>query len=479
MKFPILGVIVATIYEIGRWVIRLTMLVIVPRRQQPSVATAWLLLVLFFPWLGGLLYFMVGENRLPHRRLKKHARILKGLETVNEGLKYRGQIHPDVAPAMEPVIKLAEKLGQFSIVGHNGVDVISGYENIIDRIIEDIDTAEEFVHLEFYIYANDEQGKRLSEALARATERGAKCRVLVDAVGVRSFLGSLWGWMEERGIEIHEMLPASPFRMHVQRVDLRNHRKIVVIDGQIAYTGSQNIINSDYGYNVAGLVYEELMVRLTGPVVHQLQAVFASDWYFETDELLGAKYFPESTKTGTIPAQTLPSGPTYDMENFQRLVINMLYAAKERVVITTPYFLPDQQFMHAVETARLRGVEIEVIVSQRDQLLVGLGQSAFYQDMLDAGVKIHKYMVALLHAKHMTIDDQIALIGSSNIDVRSMALNFEVNVLFYGPKVVEMLQVEHKRYIENSELITLEEWNNRPFVERVIQDFAKLFSPLM
>ena len=480
--FAIILAVVVIIWQLGHVVIRLTALVIIPRRQQPSSATAWLVLIMFLPWLGLIVYLFVGENRLPKRRLKHHTRILKELETFNRELTTSSQIvHPDLSTEMEPVVKLAESLGQMPILGGNDAEVIAGYGEIIDRLIADIDRAQHHVHLEYYIFADDEQGRRVYYALIRAVERGVTCRVLVDDIGARAFLKKLDIEMAEHGIKVHRMLPARLLRFYAHRIDLRNHRKIAVIDGQVGYTGSQNIVNADYNYGIDGLTYEELMVRLTGPIVLELQAVFAGDWYFETEELLDREaLFPMPiTESGPIMAQTLPSGPTYDMENFQRLVINMLYAAKEHIIITTPYFIPDQYFLHAVQTASLRGVEIEIIVSRRDQVLVGLGQSAFYQELLEAGVKLHRYSKALLHAKHLTVDDELAMIGSSNMDVRSLSLNFEVNVLFYGPEVVAMLKKEQKRYIQDSVPITLEEWEQRPKLQRIAQDLAKLASPLL
>jgi cardiolipin synthase len=478
----IILVIITIIWQVGVILIRLTALVIIPRRQQPNSAMAWLVLIMFLPWIGLIIYLLVGENRLPKRRMEHHANILKNLKEFNRKLvNHPTMIHPQLSPGMEPVVTLAENLGQMPILGGNDAQIIAGYVDIIDRLIEDIDQAQYHVHLEYYIFSDDELGRRVYEALVSAVGRGVKCRVLIDAIGAKAFLKTLDIEMAENGIEVHLMLPVSALRFYAHRLDLRNHRKIAVIDGQVGYTGSQNIVNADYNYGVEGLTYEELMVRLTGPIVLELQAVFATDWYFETDELLNQEsLFPTSVaKPGVIVAQTLPSGPTYNMENFQRLVIAMLYAAKKHIIITTPYFIPDQQFLHAVQTARLRGIEIEIIVSRRDQILVGLGQSAFYQVLLEAGVKLHKYSKALLHAKHMTVDDELAMIGSSNMDVRSLSLNFEVNVLFYGPEVVQMLKKEQQRYIQNSVPITLEEWSQRPRLQRIAQDLAKLASPVL
>lgn len=315
----------------------------------------------------------------------------------------------------------------------------------------------------------------------RAIKRGVTCRVLVDSFGALPFIKKHGDYMIEQGIALHYILPISLFRRHLTRVDLRNHRKIAVIDGRLAYTGSQNIVNSDYGYDIEGLIYEELMVRLTGPIVIELQAVFTMDWYVETDEILdGPAYFPQPTVSGTTPMQALPSGPSYDVENFQRMVVALVHDARERVVITTPYLIPDKTFVQAMQTAVLSGVEVFVIVSAKvDQAIVGMAQSAYYEELLAAGVKIYIYGRALLHAKHLSIDNSVALIGSGNMDRRSFELNFEISMLFYDAQAVAMLHAEEARYLEHAEQLLPEVWANRSSKDKFLQDFAKLISPLL
>lgn len=469
------------LYYASEWVIRAVMLVVVvSRRRQPSSAMAWLLVIFSVPWLGLVLYLLVGENRLPRRRTEQHARILEELKPVGR----RFEDHPSASctmlgPQARATVTLAERLGYMPILSGNAVELMTSTDDVIDRLIADVDAAEHHAHLLFYIYADDETGRRVADALVRAARRGVKCRVLVDSVGSARMFKRLGPRMTEEGVELHEMLPVGIFRRRVARMDLRNHRKLAVIDGRIAYTGSQNIVNADYGHR--DLAWHDMMARLTGPAVLELQAVFVADWYFDTDEILnGDDVFPEPPIAGKIPVQTLPSGPTYPTENYQRMVVAALHDAREHVILTTPYFVPDEPFVQALQTAVLSGVEVELIVPRRsDRWLVTLASRAYYGELLDAGVKLHLYDAGLLHSKTMSIDDTVAFLATGNFDIRSFALNFEVNLLLYEADVTERLRAEQRRYIADSVRLTRAQWRKRPVLQKLLEKLAKLLSPLL
>jgi cardiolipin synthase len=468
------------LYYFSEWVIRVVMLFVVPRRRHPNSAMAWLLIVFFLPWPGLALYLMLGRYRLPRRRIEQHGEFLDALQAADRRLASDANVtHPDIGLHAQEAVKLAEKLGYMPILGGNDAELIAETEDFISRLIADIDAAWHHVHLMFYIFADDETGRRVADALARATARGVKCRILVDAVGSRPMFKRLARQMIEQGVELRQALPVGLFRRRMARVDLRNHRKLVVIDGCVGYTGSQNIV--DAGYGRKDLAWYDLMVRLTGPILLELQSVFAADWYFETEEVLeGGDYFPNPPLTGGIAVQTLPSGPTYPTENYQRIVVAALYAAERRVTITSPYFVPDGPFLQAMQTAVLRGVEVEVVVPRLcDQLLVGEAGRSYFDELLEMGVKIHLYDKGLLHAKTMCVDDAVAFIGSSNFDIRSFALNFEINLLFYGPKVACQLHAQQSRYMADSFLLTAERWDARPAYRKFVQNIARLLSPLL
>jgi cardiolipin synthase len=286
-------------------------------------------------------------------------------------------------------------------------------------------------------------------------------------------LRSLAPKMRRDGVEVTALLPAGLFRRNAARFDLRNHRKIAVIDGAIGYSGSQNICDGKF---VKGFPNEELVARLVGPVVWQLQAIFLADYYQETTTVLdGMEIFPAPARTGQAIAQALPSGPGYGRENSQELLIALLYEARERAVLTTPYFVPDEPFLEAMRAAARRGVSVHLVVSEHaNQRLTQLAQRSFYDELLDAGVNIHLFAPRFLHAKNLTIDNDVALVGSANIDIRSFALNEEISLLFYDSGVIAALRRIQDGYLAHSALLDAGQWRRRSLAARTAQGVARL-----
>jgi cardiolipin synthase len=247
-----------------------------------------------------------------------------------------------------------------------------------------------------------------------------------------------------------------------------------VIDSRIGYVGSQNIVDAD-------LTNEELVARVTGPVVLELQAVFAADWFLETEEVLNiSSLFPHHHPGAGIIAQVLPSGPDYTTAGVANLLVGLIHGARERVVITTPYFIPDEALLRALQAAVLRGVEVHLVVSRMvDQILVGYAQRSYYEELLEAGIQIHLYRSRLLHAKHLSIDGEITQIGSSNVDIRSFRLNAEVSLIFYDNNITARLRDEQERYFANSDLLTLSLWRDRFVGIKVCENLARMMSPLL
>ncbi len=470
------------IYLVSEWLIRLLMLGVVIERHPPRTAMLWLLVIYFLPWPGLLLYVLIGENRLPHRRLVKRQALQKKLDALQ-------QRHVPALPSARavlshdflPAVKLAETLGKMPIMFGNQVELLADAHDVIEHLIEDIDAAKKHVHLLFYIFEMDTTGRRVFAALERAAERGVKCRLLVDDQGSRAFLRHHAAVLRSHQVEVYAALPVNLLRAAVARIDLRNHRKIAVIDSRVGYAGSQNIV--DPGYGRKGLQWYDLMVRLTGPVVLELQAVFIGDWYAESDQLLETDdIFPpvKNPQGQGAPVQVLPSGPLEAAESYQRLTVAAIYSARRHVLITTPYFVPDEVFLVAMETASLKGVEVELIVPEHsDQRVVGYAARGYFERLLKAGVVIHHYRKGVLHTKCMTIDDSLAFVGSSNFDIRSFALNFEINLIFYQPEFAAELYLQQQSYKADSKLITLSEWLNRPWYKRMLQNITRLLSPLL
>lgn len=467
---------------ISEWLVRLIMLGVVIERHPPRTAMSWLLVIFFLPWPGLLLYLLIGENRLPRRRLAQRKAMLDRLESVRKRyIPHKENVAEHLEKKFLPTITLAEKLGYMPIMFGNRAVLLTETSAFIDQLVKDIEAAQHHVHLLFYIFSADDTGQRVIAALERAMVRGVKCRLLVDGQGSRRFVRKMSRRLRHAGIEFYQALPVSLLRATVSRIDLRNHRKIAVIDGHIAYTGSQNIV--DAGYGRRDLQWYDLMVRLTGPVVLELQAVFVGDWFAESDQLLdGPEIFPDEKEDAGagVAVQTMPSGPLFAGENYQRLVVAAVHSARRSVTITTPYFVPDEVFLEAMETAVLKGVNVELLVPLKsDQLLVGNAARGYYDRLLENGITVHLFTGGLLHAKSITIDDTLAFLGSSNFDIRSFALNFEINMIFYDTGVARSLRQQQGWYRDRSRQLVLEEWRQRPRYQRVLQNIVKLMSPLL
>jgi cardiolipin synthase len=469
----------AWIFFLSEWAVRLAMLVAVPFRRTPAAAKGWLLLIFFEPWIGLLLYVLIGRARLPRWQRDQLAKLPGAMARVAERLAHDPNIfHPELDAALSQAVTLAENLGGMPILGGNQVELLADYDGIFARLTRDIDRAQHHVHLLFYILTEDGATAPVFEALGRAAKRGVRCRVLADAIGSRSALRVLRPKLTAMGVEVYAAFPVSLWPWRKARVDLRNHRKIVVIDGRVGYTGSQNLIGAGFK---KGLTYEDLMVRVTGPVVLELQYIFAADWFLETNEVLdGASEFPPPERAGGVSAQVLPSGPDFPTQNNQRLFVALIHGARKRVVLVTPYFIPDEPLLQALQTAALRGVEVHLVVSGKaDMLVVSLAQKSYYEELLEAGVRIHLYHKSFLHAKHLSVDAAVALIGTSNLDIRSFALNAEVMLVIYDAGTATGLLAEQERYLAGSRALTLAEWERRPFGAKVAENLCRLLSPLL
>ncbi len=466
-------------YLISEWVIRLVMLVYVPQRRSAAASRTWLLLIFLLPWPGLLLYALFGRIYLPKNRIRMQELASRRIREVQEQLKAespRGV--QDVPSHLQAIVHLGWQLGDFEPRSGNTVELLLDYQASIDRLVTDIDAARRSVHLLFYIFGADDTGRRVGDALTRAAKRGVQCRVLMDAVGSKHGLRKLAPQLRRAGVEVEAVLAAGFLRRNAARFDLRNHRKIAVIDGTIGYTGSQNIVDP---YFVKDHPNEELQARLTGPVVAELQAVFLADHFFETGKPpLYAEHFPELPATGQSLAQVIPSGPGYGRENGQEFILALLYSARRRVVITTPYFVPDESVLQAVKSATLRGVEVHLVVSEHaNQLLTQLAQRSFYEALLECGIHIHLYQPRFLHAKHLTVDDDVVMLGSTNMDIRSFALNAEINLVVYDRSVVHAVREVQAHYFANSKTISAESWKRRPLLHKVLQNSARLADSLL
>jgi cardiolipin synthase len=466
------------VYYVSEWLIRLVMLFYVPQRRLPAAARSWLLLIFILPWPGLILYAFFGRAYPTPHRAALHRLAVEKFHSAGRELLPRPLDPDQLPPDVRSTALLSQNLGLFGPLGGNRLELLTDYQGSVRRLVEDIDAARAHVHLLYYIFADDATGHTVANALGRAVKRGVKCRVLIDTLGSKRWLSGIEARLTTQGVEVHTLLPYRWYRPSKGRMDLRNHRKIAVIDCCVGYVGSQNLVDADFK---PGIIYEELVVRAAGPIAAHLQAIFLADRFFETENApIDRVVFPAIEAAGDSQAQVLPSGPGFPQANNQRMFVNLILSARKRVVLTTPYFIPDEGLLQALEIAVKRGVEVHLVVSRiSDQLLVGMAQRSYYEQLLEIGVRLHRYHERLLHAKHMSVDETVAVIGSSNMDIRSFLLNAEVSLLIYDPKIVAQLNAVQERYFTQSDLLTAEEWRKRPLRVRVMQNTARLVDSLL
>ncbi|WP_433585760.1 cardiolipin synthase [Microbacterium hydrocarbonoxydans] len=465
--------------------IRVTAIIIIPRNRRPTAAMAWLLAVFFIPYIGVLLFLLIGNPRLPRARRRKQDQINQYIHDASEQLHF-GTLRPDAPNWFPPLVEMNQRLGALPISGDNGAHLIAGYQESLDAMADEIRKATEYVHVEFYILQADASTDNFFRALEEVSARGVTVRVLLDhwANRWKPRYRATIRRLNDMGADWHLMLPVQPLKGRMQRPDLRNHRKLLVVDGKVAFLGSQNVTDSTYNLpkNIKrGLHWVDLMVRIDGPVVLSVNAIFVADWYSETDDILEEIDITSAQQgSGDLDCQVVPSGPGFEVENNLRLFLGLLYAAKEKIMIVSPYFVPDEALLLAVTAAVDRGVDVQLFVSEEgDQAMVYHAQRSYYEALLRAGVRIWMYRKPyILHTKSLTIDDEVAVIGSSNMDMRSFGLNLEVSMLVRGEEFVAQMRDVEADYRALSRELTLEEWMQQPLRSTVLDNLARLTSAL-
>ena len=488
-----------TAYLIVDITVRIIAVIQVPRNRRPTAAMAWLLAIFFIPVVGVLLFLLIGNPKLPRARRRKQQRVNEYIADAAEHLQF-GSLRPNAPPWFPPLVEMNERLGALPLSGDNGAHLISDYQESLDAMAEAIRGAQNYVHIEFYIMQADESTEVMFAAMEETIARGVPVRVLLD------YWANRWKpkyrqtirRLDAMGADWHLMLPVQPLRGRIQRPDLRNHRKLLVVDGSVGFVGSQNVTDSSYNLpkNIKrGLHWVDLMAKVDGPVVASINAIFLADYYAETDTFAGyaddwtnpPSTTPEGVDitlalpgSGDLDCQVVPSGPGFEVENNLRLFLVLLYAAKSKIMMVSPYFVPDESLLQAVTAACDRGVEVELFVSEEgDQAMVYHAQRSYYEALLRAGVRIWMYPKPyILHTKSLTIDDEVAVIGSSNMDMRSFGLNMEISMLVRGEEFVRELRSVEDEYRRLSRELTLEEWMQQPLRSTVLDNLARLTSAL-
>jgi len=470
---------------------------VIMRKRPYGVSIAWLIVVLLVPFAGGFFYLLFGENRLPEKRM---ARAKVSYDTYLlwlNSLKARAPVTwTELNPECIPLQRQAESLVGIPAMDKNQITLITTPEEIINSITDAIKDAKHSCHLQFYIWQEGGRVDRVIDALTAAAGRGVTCRILVDSIGSHDFLkGKTISRMRKAGIKIQESLPTGIISAFFSRVDIRNHRKIVVIDGTIAYTGSQNMVDPDVFKKDAGVGnWVDVMAKLEGPVVESLAGTFISDWFLETDvgsfrsesllknidkvrEAGGIKQLPAR---GDSAVQLVPSGPGFVPDAIHSLLLTTIYAARKELIMTTPYFIPDEPLLAALKAAAQRGVEVRIIVPEKnDSIMVKYASRARYEELADSGVKIYLFHGGLLHSKTITVDGDFSLFGSVNLDMRSFWLNFEATLFIYCRDFTKELIAVQRDYLADSNQLDIEFFKQRGSIEKFKENTTLLIAPLL
>jgi cardiolipin synthase len=446
--------------------------------REPAARIAWIVVILAVPVLGIVAYALLGETNLGRARV---ARLKQVMDQLPDAARIAGMAGAEadadtlLPERYDPLFRVGQSISGFAAVAGNRADLMADSDAAITAMVADIDAAQDHVHLMFYIWLPDGNGTRMAEALIRAAARGVTCRAMVDDLGSRALVKSaLWSRMQEGGVRMARALSVGNplWRALTGRIDLRNHRKILVIDNAITYCGSQNCADPAFLPKARFAPWVDAVMRFTGPVVRQNQILFASDWLAETDDDLSAILTAPLPPAGPgFVAQVIASGPVTRPTAAPEMFSSLLYAARRELIVTTPYYVPVESIQASLRAAANRGVDTTLILPARnDDFAVGAASRSYYADLIGAGVKIAEYRPGLLHTKSVTVDGEITLIGSANMDCRSFALNFENNILLCDPVTTVLMRARQMQYLADSRIVSAEEvaawgwhqrlWNN-------------------
>jgi cardiolipin synthase A/B len=465
--------------------IKIVALGTVPGNRRPSSSIAWLLLIIVTPIFGLVIFLLIGSPFVRGRRAKIQAEANKAILERTADVPDI-PLGTDIPVGVDSLFRLNRNLSSLPCVSGVSHGLFGEYNASIQALTDAVQEAERTVHVEYFITAWDDTTDKFCTALAQALKRGVRVRLLYDHVASRRYPGykQMNSRLSAAGIEWYQMMPIKPLKGRWRRPDLRNHRKLLVVDSKVGFMGSQNMIDSSYlmpGNLKVGRHWKDLNIKVTGEIVLELEAVFAMDWYTETGERLGAELEPANpAEPGGVPMQLLPSGPGYPTMPNLRLFTGLVHRAQRNLSLTSPYFVPEDSLLEAITSAAYRGVAVELFVSeQADQFVVGHAQASYYDVLLEAGVRIYLYpKPTILHAKHFTVDDMVGIIGSSNMDYRSFGLDYEITLMSTGKQFVADLQAVADGYREVSHELSLKEWRQRPKGQRYVDNVMRLVSAL-
>ncbi len=452
--------------------------VLLKRRVHQSAAVAWLIAIVFVPFLGAFLCVLVGNMRWEKQSERKRE-ASKEIHRQVTGHYRHCRCSSETVGRWTSLARLAEQMTGASPTAGNQIQHLPDTTQSFDKIEEMILAAEHWIHVEFYIWRHDKAGHRIQKLLMEKARKGVRVRLLYDGFGSfllgRKFLRA----MEKAGIKTAQFAPGLRL-WPIGTLHLRNHRKIVVVDGKAGFTGGMNI-GDEYVRPTKGFgEWRDTQLSLRGPAVLELQQVFAEDWYYATGEALTEEnYYPDPEQTGGVACQVVADGPDNDVDVYYCLLVGALGLAQQRVTITTPYFVPPEGLTIALQTAARRGVEVRIMVADRGNFLwTKMAGRSYYERLLAAGVEILEYQAGLYHPKTVAVDGEWSLVGTPNCDYRSLFLNFEVAIASFDRSLAEALENQFLRDAEKAVSIRLEDWQKRSTLRRLHEEFWRLFGPV-
>lgn len=465
--------------------------------RDPSKTLLWILMFMIFPGVSIVLYVFSGRNirkhklfkaktkssKLSHRQLLNSMEILKNIVKNQQKMLEEGSLMgDDASPIKERVVRLLFNIGQFPYTTNNELEIYKDGHEKFANLIEDMKAAKDHIHLEYFIVKDSQIAREIQAVLIEKARQGLEVRFLYDDFACwrlkinRSFLREL----KEAGVKCAAFLPTK-FPIFGGQLNYRNHRKIAVVDGKISYTGGLNIGDEYMGKFKKFGYWRDTHIRIRGIATHMLQLIFIVDWYLTTNELLSDdKYMPKMKIIGDTAIQVVGTGPDSKWEDIHYAFFSAISQAKKRVYIETPYFIPDESLLKAIKTAALSGVDVRIIFPQKiDHYIVNIASYSYFEEIMKAGGKVYLYQNGFIHSKVFLVDDELASIGSSNMDLRSFMLNFEVNAFIYDKEYVNMVADQFYRDQEDSIQLLEENYRTRNVWVRLAESISRLFSPLL
>jgi len=458
--------------------------VILRPHREPASRIAWIVMIIALPGVGMVSYLLLGETNIGRRRVRRMHEVLASLPNVSDAGIDGSALQAQIPERYAHLFRVGQSVNGFEPVGGNHGKLLSDSNASVESLVADIDAAKDHVHLIFYIWLPDTNGLKVVEALNRAAARGVTCRVMADGLGSRIMIDSAhWKGMHENRVNVAVALPIGNLLLRPLRgrIDLRNHRKIVVIDDWITYCGSQNCADPEFRIKPKYAPWVDAMVRFQGPIARQNQYLFIADWMAHRDEdireLLKRPLPPDQPG---FAAQVIGTGPTIRNSAMPEVFETLMFAARHELFITTPYYVPDEAMQTALCASAYRGVETTVIFPARnDSFIVQAASRSYYADLLEAGVRIFEFKGGLLHTKSLTLDGEITLIGSANMDRRSFDLNYENNILLYDSTLTAEIRRRQDDYLAQSREVTAEMVGQWPITRKFWNNAIAMLGPIL